>query len=104
MISISLSGSILVATAHSTLSEAISLLVKHQGKAKVIAGGTDLLVGMKRGVTNLRGDEIFTEIEIPSPLPHTAGVYLKVQPERGDRLRRGGCSRGINAWVEGWSL
>lgn len=35
-----------------TLSEAIALLIKYKGKAKVIAGGTDLLVGMKQGVVN----------------------------------------------------
>jgi len=30
-----------------TLSEALSLLEKHNGQAKILAGGTDLLVGMK---------------------------------------------------------
>ena len=35
-----------------TLSEAIALLIKYKGKAKIIAGGTDLLVGMKQGVVN----------------------------------------------------
>jgi len=29
------------------------------------------------GVTELREDEVLTEIEIPEPLPHTSGVYLK---------------------------
>ena len=33
-----------------TLSRLESLLVKHQGKAKVLAGGTDLVVQMKAGV------------------------------------------------------
>ena len=32
-----------------TVEEALSLLVSHQGKAKVMAGGTDLLVQMKMG-------------------------------------------------------
>ena len=31
-----------------TISEAVSLLIKYDGKAKVIAGGTDLMVEMKR--------------------------------------------------------
>ena len=33
-----------------TLDEAINLLAKYKGKAKVIAGGTDLIVNMKRGL------------------------------------------------------
>jgi CO/xanthine dehydrogenase FAD-binding subunit len=33
-----------------TLSKLESLLIKHQGKAKVLAGGTDLIVQMKAGV------------------------------------------------------
>src|SRR3972149_4374937 len=33
-----------------TLSEALSLLVEHNGKAAVIAGGTDLLLKMKAGL------------------------------------------------------
>lgn len=37
-----------------TLSEAIALLIKYKGKAKVLAGGTDLLVGMKQGVVSPR--------------------------------------------------
>ena len=32
----------------STLSEAISLLAQHRGKAKILAGGTDLLIQMKQ--------------------------------------------------------
>lgn len=35
-----------------TLDEAIALLAEYKGKAKVIAGGTDLLVVMKRGLIN----------------------------------------------------
>lgn len=34
-----------------TVQEAISLLRQHDGKAKVIAGGTDLLVQMRAGIT-----------------------------------------------------
>jgi CO/xanthine dehydrogenase FAD-binding subunit len=37
-----------------TLSEASSLLSRYKGEAKVIAGGTDLLVGMKQGIINPR--------------------------------------------------
>ena len=35
-----------------TIDEAISLLVRYGGKAKILAGGTDLLVTMKQGVVN----------------------------------------------------
>jgi len=35
-----------------TINEAISLLVRYGKKAKVLAGGTDLLVAMKQGVVN----------------------------------------------------
>ena len=35
-----------------TLNEARSLLIRYRGRAKVIAGGTDLLVGMKQGIVN----------------------------------------------------
>jgi len=35
----------------STISEAISLLAKYKGQAKILAGGTDLLIEMKKGLT-----------------------------------------------------
>lgn len=35
-----------------TLNEAVSLLIEYRGRAKVVAGGTDLLVGMKQGIVN----------------------------------------------------
>src|SRR4030042_4733612 len=33
-----------------TVAEALSLLAKHKGEAKIIAGGQSILVGMKRGL------------------------------------------------------
>ncbi len=36
-----------------TLSEALDLLIRYAGKARILAGGTDLLVSMKRGETAL---------------------------------------------------
>ena len=35
----------------SSLEEAVSLLTKHHDKAKIIAGGTDLIVQMRRKLT-----------------------------------------------------
>ena len=35
----------------STIEEAVSLLIKHDGKAKVIAGGTDLIPKLTREKT-----------------------------------------------------
>ena len=43
-----------------TLSEALSLLVEHSGKAEVIAGGTDLLLKMKAG---LRKSDVVVNIK-----------------------------------------
>jgi len=41
-----------------SVSDAVSLLAKHGGQAKVIAGGTDLLYQMKQGLPGLTPDYV----------------------------------------------
>ena len=64
--------------APSTLSEALSLLAEHRGKAKVFSGGTDILVQMKqRKIT----PEYLIDIKnIPelNNICYTEGVGLKL--------------------------
>ncbi len=66
--------------APSTLSEALSLLAEHRGKAKVFSGGTDILVQMKqRKIT----PEYLIDIKnIPelNNICYTEGVGLRIGP------------------------
>lgn len=61
-----------------TIEEAVSLLTKHNGRAKVIAGGTDLLVQMRQKV--IRPDYVVDIINIP-------GLdYINYDDEKGLRI------------------
>jgi len=61
-----------------TIEEAVSLLTKYNGRAKVIAGGTDLLVQMRQKV--IRPDYVVDIINIP-------GLdYINYDEEKGLRI------------------
>jgi carbon-monoxide dehydrogenase medium subunit len=61
-----------------TIEEAVSLLTKYNGRAKVIAGGTDLLVPMRQKV--IRPDYVVDIINIP-------GLdYINYDDEKGLRI------------------
>ncbi len=61
-----------------TIEEAVSLLTKYNGRAKVIAGGTDLLVQMRQKV--IRPDYVVDIINIP-------GLdYINYDKEKGLRI------------------
>lgn len=61
-----------------TIEEAVSLLTKYNGRAKVIAGGTDLLVQMRQKV--IRPDYVVDIINIP-------GLdYINYDEEQGLRI------------------
>ena len=59
----------------STIDEALAMLAEHRGRARLIAGGTDLLLEMTRGV---RSVEVLIDI---SRTPGLDGIALV---RRGD--------------------
>lgn len=67
--------------APSTVTEACSLLTQHKGKAKVLAGGTDLLVSMKKGEVS---PQYLVSIKAIPGLD-----YIRYSPEEGLRIGAG---------------
>ena len=77
----------------STISEAISLLAKYKGEATVIAGGTDVIVGMKQD--NIRPKSLININTIP-------GLnYITFDEKRGLRI---GALTAIRALTESTEL
>jgi len=61
---------------------AVTKLVSHTGERTVPI--EDFFTGP--GATVLKADELFTEIRIPRPQAHTAGVYIKYSTRGGEDL------------------
>ncbi|MBI4799537.1 MAG: FAD binding domain-containing protein [Desulfarculus sp.] len=75
------------------LDEALAILAQHQGQAAVLAGGTDLLVGMKHKllkpahVVGLEALEGFGQIQEQECLLLLAPMLTASQPGHGGRQR-----------------